>query len=229
MVTALASDDPMVRDRALSVAMKRGLRAGPELRAAVIRVAWAELRGETNRPQPRGGEHDEYLLNYFHAVAGLRDPAAIPFLITVMRHGVAAANALADLGAAAFPAVLEAANTEEYRDVRMSLLVLRFMVEDGTVTEENMPEVLEVTRKRLTGRQHWRVVLGAMHLSVVLADPALLDRLATLVKDRAAVVDLLGPRSGFIQRIQQDARHLLSGDQQPYPKRKPFPGPPGGR
>ncbi len=227
MVTALGSDDPVVRDRTVNLAMKLGWRAGPELRAAVIRVAWAELRGETNRPLPGGAEHDEYLFDYFHAVAGLRDPAAIPFLITVMRHGAAAANALADLGAAAFPAVLEAANTEDYRDVRMSLLALRFMVEDGTVSEEDMPEVVEVARRCLTGRQHWRVVLGAMHLSVGLADPALLDMVAMLVNDRAAVVDLLGPGSGFIQRIQEDARDLLSGEQQPYPKRRPFPGPPG--
>lgn len=226
MVQALSSDDPTVRDRALIQATRLGSRAGSELRAAIIQTAWAEVRGETNRPG-QGDEPGEYVLDYMHAVAGLRDPAAIPFLVSVMKHGAIAANALADFGAVALPAVLETVDAGQHADVRMGLAVLRFMVEDGAVREADLPKIREVARKRLAGRQHWRVVLGAMHLAVALADREFLDRMATLASDRASVVQLLGARSEHIRKIQQDARNLLSGDMLPYPVRKPWQGPPG--
>ncbi len=223
MATALSSDDPAVRDRAPRRAIELGWRAGPELREAVIRAAWAEVRGETNRPP------GEYLLDYHQAVVGLRDPAAIPLLVRIMavNPGAAITNALADLGADAFPAVLEAANAGEYRQGSPSLSVLRFMVEDGTVSGEDMSKVREVVRTRLTGRQHWHVVLDAIQLAVVLDEPEFLDRVATLAGDRDAVVELLGPLSGFIRKVQGEAKSLLSGDMLPYPQRRPEPGPQG--
>lgn len=88
------------RGRALALALELGPRAGPELREAVIEAAWAEVRGET-------GRSDESVFDYMDAVAGLREPRAIPFLVHVLASGNGASNALADLGQVAFPAVLE--------------------------------------------------------------------------------------------------------------------------
>ena len=91
------------RFRALELAEALGPRASSELRAAVIDAAWAELRGETDSPP-----ESEELYGYLEAVCRIRDTQAIPLLVEALVHGAGAANALADLGAEAFPAVLAA-------------------------------------------------------------------------------------------------------------------------
>lgn len=209
------------RDRALRLATELGPRASAELKAAVIDAAWAEWRGETDRP-----EGSEAVLDYMDAVAGLRDPRAIPFLVEVLNHGAFAANALADLGAAAFPAVLAAASDPggySYR-VANGLTAVRFMVEDGSLNGRQLEQVREVARSRLSGTGHRSVVTAAVGLAVVLGDPELRRIVERIATDRAAAGALVSPyRPGgtlsrrehhewAIDSVQEAARLFLSGD-----------------
>ena len=118
------------RFRALELAEALGPRASSELRAAVIDAAWAEMRGETDS---RPGSEEGY--SYLEAVCRIRDTRAIPLLVEALVHGAGAANALADLGVEAFPAVLSAVldpGGDPYR-VSRGLTALRFMLEDGSI------------------------------------------------------------------------------------------------
>lgn len=220
------------RDEAIRLALELGPRAGPQLRTAVIEAAWAELRGETNRP-----EGSEAIFDYMHAVAQLREPRAIPFLVEVLRNGPAAANALADLGAAAFPAVLEAAANPSESDrsrVWNGLTALRFMLEDGSLGTREVAQVREVARDRLSGTQDNGVVLGAMRLALVLGDPELRRIVERLATDRAAAEALVSPylsdgtrtryHESNLDGVQERACVLLAGQADDIgPLRRPFP------
>jgi hypothetical protein len=218
------------RDRALALALELGSRAGPELRDAVIAAAWAEVRGETGR-----AEEDESIFAYYEAVAGLRDPRAIPFLAHVLAAG--GENALADLGPAAFPAVLEVvANPSETNRSRVwnGLTVLRFMLEDGSLGSRQVALVREVARDRMSGTQDNGVVMGAMRLGIALGDPELRRIVETLAADRAAAEALVSPylsdgktlrdHQSDVDGVQERARLLLAGragDIGPF--RRPYP------
>lgn len=221
------------RDRALALALELGPRAGPELRAAVIAAAWAEVRGETDR-----AEVDEEIFAYYDAVAGLRDPQAIPFLVHVLPSGSGASNALADLGAAAFPAVLETvSNPDEisYR-VQEGLTALRFMIEDRSLGPREMALVREVVRDRLSEAQFVGVVRSALRLAVELGDPELRRTVEKLATDRTAAKALVShylfdgntlslSHERDVDGIQEWAQVLLAGRagdigpvRQPYPR-----------
>ena len=123
------------RDRALRLATELGPRAGADLKAAVIHAAWAEWRNDLDRPLT-----SEAIFDYMYAVAGLRDPRAISFLVQVLNHGAVAANALADLRAVAFPAVLAAVSDPGgyWHRVANGLTALRFMIEDGSLNTRQL-------------------------------------------------------------------------------------------
>ena len=208
------------RDRALRLALALGPRASAELKAAVIDAAWAEWRGETDR-----AEGSEAIVDYMDAVAGLRDPRAISFLVQVLNHGAFAANALADLRAAAFPAVLAAVSDPggySYR-VANGLTALRFMVEDGSLNGRQLERVREVARSRLSGTEHRSVVTAAIGLAVVLGDPALRRIVERIATDREAAGALVSPyrpsgtlssrdhHDWAIASVQERARLFLSG------------------
>ena len=207
------------RDRALRLAMELGSRASAELKAAVIDAAWAEWRNDLNRPLT-----SEAIFDYMGAVAGLRDPRAIPFLVQVLNHGAVATNGLADLGTAAFPAVLAAVSNPggySYR-VANGVTALRFMVEDGSLNARQLEQVREVTRERLTGTQDFFIVTAAVRLAVGLGDSELRRIVERIATDRAAAEALVSPflsdgvtRSRSHQRrvddVQEDARLFLSG------------------
>jgi len=99
-VRLLASDDPEQRDLALRLAWELGPDSGPELRAAVIRAAWEELRTDIN---------SESTALYSRVVAVLEDPDAIPLLVEVMHTGLGARVTLANFGELALSGVLEKA------------------------------------------------------------------------------------------------------------------------
>ncbi|MYA32210.1 MAG: hypothetical protein F4164_02905 [Gemmatimonadales bacterium] len=220
------------RDRALALALELGPRAGPELRAAVIGAVAAELRGETNRPK-----ESEAIFTYLEAVAQLRDPQAVPVLVEALPFGAGAANALADLSPGSLPAVLEAVANPGERPHRVGngLTALRFMLEDGSLSQRQIAPVREVVRDRLTGMQHHSVVSGAIRLALALGDPELRQTVERLAADRTAVEALVSPylsdgvtRSRShrqrIDGVQERARALLSGVSFP-PHRRPFPHP----
>ena len=218
------------RDRALALALELGPRAGAELRGAVIDAAWAEWRGETDRP-----EGSEAVLDYMDAVAALRDPRAIPFLIATSGTGQWAANALADLGAAAFPAVLAAASDAGEYSLRVAggVTALRFMVEDGSLDTRQLERVRAVARNRLSGTQDYMVARDAVRLAVVIGDPELRRTVERIAADRAAAETLVSPYlsdgartrfyEDYLNSIQDVARRLLAGPVDFGPFRRPGP------
>ena len=219
------------RDRALALALELGPRAGAELRAAVIDAAWAEWRGETDRP-----EGSEAMPGYMDAVAGLRDPRAIPFLIEISGLPGTARNELADFGGVAFPAVLASASDPGGYSTRVAggVTALRFMVEDGSLNARQLEQVRELARDRLSGSQHWIVVTAAMRLAVTLGDPDLRRTVETIAADRAAAEALTSPYLSdgtpiperWIDTVQEDARALLAGPVDFGPFRRRLSGPP---
>lgn len=222
------------RYRALALAIELGSRASPELRAAVIGAMWAELRGETDSPPG-----SEAIFSHLDAVVRLRDARAIPVLVEALRYGSGAANALADLGAVAFRAVLEiAANPGERNRSRVwnGLTALRFMLEDGSLGSSQVALVREAALGRLSGTQDNGVVLGAMRLGLALGDPELRRIVETIAADRAAAEALVSPylsdgetRNRFwesnVDGVQERARLLLAGRASEIgPTRRPYPG-----
>ncbi len=216
------------RDRALRLATELGPRASPDLRAAVIEAAWAELRGETNRP-----EGSEAIFDYVEAVGRLHDPRAIPFMIMALGTGNFIPNALADLGPAAFPAVLAAVTDPEgFRgDMVGGLDALRFMVEDGSLNPRQLAQVHEVARDRLSRMQYYLVVKAAVRLAVVLGDLELRRIVERIAADRTVAEALVSPylsdgtRNRFhednLNNIQDHARKLLAGPVDFGPFRRP--------
>lgn len=219
------------RNRALRLALTLGPRASADLKAAVIDAAWAEWRNDLDRPPT-----SEAIFDYMDAVAGLRDPRAIPFLVEVLNHGAVATNGLADLGAAAFPAVLAAVKAPEGFDMDVSggVTALRFMVEDGSLNSRQLEQVREVVRERLSGTQSFFVVKAAVHLAVALDDPELRRIVERIAADRATAEALVSPymssgklasrdyRNWTIDGVQEDARLFLSGGSADS-GRRPFP------
>ena len=136
----------------------------------MIDAAWAEWRGETDRP-----EGSEAVLEYMDAVAALRDPRAIPFLIATSGTGQWAANALADLGAASFPAVLATVSDPGGYSYRVAggVTTLRFMIEDGSLDGRQIEQVRDIARDRLSGTYYFFVVKAALRLAIPLEDPQL--------------------------------------------------------
>ena len=159
------------RDRALALARSLGSQASSEFKLAVIEAAWAELRGETGRP-----EGSEAVFDYMDAVARLRDPRAIPFLIEVLSNGSGASNALADFGpAVAFAPVLAVVSdpNEFAYQVSGGLTTLRFMLGDGFLTAEQTDQARTVVRERLSRSQQATIVRVAVRLALALKDPEL--------------------------------------------------------
>ena len=207
------------RDRALALALELGPRAGPELRAAVIAAAWAEIRGETNRPE--GETKGEAIGNFAYAVAGLRDRRGIPFLIELLPNAPFASR-LAEFDAdVVFPPLIEAAADPGGHHSRIAgcLEAFRLMIEDGSLSERRMAQVREVARERLAGTQHRFVVTEAMRVGAALRDPGIRQVIERVAADRAAAEALVSPHlpSGEIvldypstvDRVQETARALL--------------------
>lgn len=219
------------RGRALRLALELGPRASAELKAAVIEAAWAEWRNDLDRPST-----SEAIFDYMDAVAGLRDPRAIPFLVEVLNHGAVATHALADLGTAAFPAVLTAVKDPAGIDMDVSggVTTLRFMVEDGSLNARQLEQVHEVARERLSGTQNLFVVKAAVQLAIALDDPELRRIVERIAADRATAEALVSPymssgkpasrdyRNWAIDSVQEDARLFLSGGKADS-GRRPFP------
>ncbi|WP_419933959.1 hypothetical protein [Candidatus Palauibacter sp.] len=212
------------RGPAIRLAIELGPRASEELKAAVIHAAWAEVRGEIDRP-----EESEALFDYMWAAARLRDERAIPFLVRIMAHGPAAANALADLGNAAFPQMLEVVMNPDADGygVDAGFRAIRFMYGDGSLTERQVSLAREAARERLSGTQAYPAIRGALELAIVLlragdGDAELGRTVERLATDRATAEALLLPEERTlvghprpdrpIEWVQEDARRWLTGE-----------------
>ncbi|MDE2769694.1 MAG: hypothetical protein OXI44_00735 [Bacteroidota bacterium] len=184
----LAEGDWQERYNAVIFVMKLGAEASAELRLAVIDAAWAELRQETDTPP-----ESEAIFGYLQAVAEMGDPRAIPFLVEALIYG--GENALADIGARAFPAVLEAVSDpdEHGSRARGALTVLRFMLEDGILTAGQTDQVRALVRERLSGTQDTKIVGAAVRLALALGDPELRAIVERFANDRGFAEALVSP------------------------------------
>ncbi len=143
--------------------------------------------------------------------------------------GSGKSDALADLGAAAFPAVLEfVANPDTRRSgVTDGLVALRFMLEDGSLGEA------EVVRARLSGTQDYSIVKAGLHLAVALEDPELRQIVQEIATNGAAAAARVSRyfSDGTISRnyernvnnVQDHARALLPDPDEVLPRRRPYP------
>ncbi len=216
----LAEGDWKERHQAVRLAIELGTEASPELRLAVIEAAWAEYRGETDTPP-----ESEAGFDYIETVAKLGDPRGIPFLVATLEYGSISPNALADFGAVAFPAVLEAVSDPDEYPYRVSrgLGALRFMLEDGTLTAGQANQVRAVVRDQLSGSQHHTVAIAALRLAMALKDPELREIVERIADDRAFAESLLSPYLGsgatrssqsqaqWVNILQENARTFLDG------------------
>ncbi|WP_419167647.1 hypothetical protein [Candidatus Palauibacter sp.] len=239
---AVLLDDGDSRDtwRAIGLAVELGPRAGQELRAAVIEAAWAEVRREAaarGGVGPAGGDPDRMFM-LFDAAAALRDPRTIPLMTEALKYGSGGSNALANLGAVAFPAVLAAVRDPGGHPYQVSggVTALRFMIEDGWLNAPRLEQVREVTRERLSGSQDHFIVNAAVRLALALGDPELRRTVERIATDRAFVAALIPaywddgtPRKSEhlvwrLDSVQKYARLFLSGGGADIgPLRRPAP------
>ena len=213
--------------RAIGLAVELGPRAGQEFRAAVIEAAWAEVRREAAARAgvvPAGETDGDLLFMLFEAAEALRDTRAIPLMIEALKYG-GAYDALADLGVAAFPAVLATANDPGLHPYRVSggLTVLRFMVEDGSLGPRQVEQVRETARERLSGTQDPFFIDDAVRLALALGDPELRRTVERIAADRAYAETLVSRHwedgteasvdhhAQAVDRVQARARLFLSG------------------
>ncbi len=218
-VVLLAEGDWRERLGALETAAALGPSASPELRMAVIEAARAEMRGGTDTPP-----ESETIFEYLDAVAGLRDPRAIPLLVDVLPMG--GENFLADFGAEAFPVVLEAVSDHGEPSTRVGhgLTTLRFMFEDGALTAGQVARVREAVRERLSGSQLPAVVSSAVRLALALRDPELRATVERIADDRTFAGALVSPylpggvsprgeenHAQWVDVVQKEARTFLDG------------------
>ncbi|MYC89694.1 MAG: hypothetical protein F4X22_15915 [Gemmatimonadales bacterium] len=221
---------------AIGLAVELGSRAGRELRTAVIEAGWAEVRREADARAGVGpvGETDpDLLFMLFEAAEALRDPRAIPLMIEALMYGMGA-NALADLGAAALPAVLAAVNDPGGHPYRVSggLTALRFMVEDGSLNTRQLGQVRGAAQGRLSGTQGYFFIDDAVRLALALGDPELHRTVERIAADRVyaerLVLDefpsLAGSHAENTNYVQARARLFLAGggaDIEPTRRRTP--------
>lgn len=172
------------------------------------------------------------LFRHFEAVEAFRDPRAIPLMIEALKYGGGVMDALADLGAAAFPATLAAVSDPggHWSRIGCGLTALRFMVEDRSLTAAQVEQVRETVRERLVATQHSFVVNAAVRLALALDDPELRRTVERIATDRAFAEALVldafplvaGSHDEDTNRVQEQARLFLSGrgaDIGPFRKR----------
>ncbi|WP_420439805.1 hypothetical protein [Candidatus Palauibacter sp.] len=209
--------------RAIGLAVDLGPRAGQELRAAVIDAAWAEVRREAAARAgvgPAGGDPDRLFL-LFEAAEAFRDPRAIPLMVEALKYGGGVMDALADLGAAAFPATLAAVSDPGGHPHRVSggVTVLRFMVEDGVLNGRQLEQVRDAARERLSGTQDPFILRAAVRLALALGETELRRTVERIAADRvfaeALVLDAFplipGSHAEDTDNVQEYARLFLSG------------------
>ncbi len=228
-VQALSGNDLAGHDRAVGFALDLEQEAGPELRTALVQAALRELQRDSRRSDP-GETAFERMVGYANALAPLREPEAIPFFLEVIGHGPVMWDALADIGAPALSGVLKVVtDSSNGANVSGGLAVLRFMVEDGWPSPEELSAIQEAALGVLTGKRERMgstAIILAMFVAAALGDPELFTIVTTLASDRSAVEDLLGgdddsDREWSVETIQKHARGLLSGTLVPFPERRP--------
>lgn len=216
-VRMLASDDYRERDAAMNFVGRRlrdGLSVGSELRDAMIMAlenpAWSAGRPKVANPDGWG----EHWSIYADVISGMRDPAAIPFMLA--RRG--SPYDLAAIGRPALLPMIEALEDPEVdsrHTVDVSLEALTLMVYDRLPTEEELARIVAATRYRLSTSRP-SSVWKAFHLAVTLNAPELLSIIESVATDPGATAEMQGVSTPVMEFIQESAREALQPGFVPY-------------
>ena len=126
-----------------------------------------------------------------NAVEDLGDPRAIPGLVRALGTGRSSMiEPLASFGEAAVPAILEAANDDEFRVVADALATLRRIVtaDVNGLSTDAATAIRRTTERWLTAVPQTSATLGqAIRLAGAMGEPGLLEIVETLATDSTAV------------------------------------------
>ena len=219
-VRMLASDNYRNRDAAMDFVGRRlrdGLSVGPELRDAMIRAledpAWSVGRPEID-PELNPDGWGEHWSIYADVVSGMRDPAAVPFMLA--RRG--SPYDLAAIGRPALLPMIEVLEDPEvniqyeggfYHTVNVSLRALTLMVHDRIPTEDELERIAAATRYRLSARLPLPAISSAFGLAVTLGTPELLAMVERAANDREAAAAMEESGEELADIVQKGAREAL--------------------
>ena len=220
-LAALRGADPDARLGALALLNDIGWRASDELKVVFFDAAWSHMRQLDVEPPYYGDEAWPYIT----VAIRTHDPAAIPLLVEHVLgvNSEVPANALADFGVAAVPALLDYVRPDtvgppgEAQVIRVgsALRALALIAEDGPIPPDMRPRAIEAARHRLTvaPQEGYPLVARAMELAVALGDPGL-RALVEHLTDLRVVQDLVGYLSSH-ETLHTLARDLLAGTAPP--------------
>ena len=213
----LASDDYRNRDAAMDFVGRRlrdGLSVSSELRDAMIRAlenpAWSAGRPKVANPDGWG----EHWSIYADVISGMRDPAAIPFMLA--RRG--SPYDLAAIGRPALLPMIKALEDPElniqyeggfYHTVNVSLRALTLMVHDGLPTEDELERIEAATRYRLSAGLPLPAATSAFGLAVTLGTPELLAMIERAANDQEAAAAMEESGIELADIVQKRAREAL--------------------
>jgi hypothetical protein len=218
----LLSDKAAERNAALNkIRSLEPQQVGPPVRAALIALMERQntLIEEVRRT---GGYVADSLNPEFHArvcqtVAQLRDASSIHALARGLgKCGWQIHKDLAAFGEQAAPAVVAVVVSPQssYDTVNEGLIALRFMVEDTNkrpLSKGSLEAIRAAALKRLTGKQYFTTLWGAVDLAMVIEDPALTAIVSSLAYDSKEIMARGVTDADLIERTQQRARDRLAG------------------
>lgn len=213
-VRMLASDDYRERDQAMFFVLhkaKSGEPIGAELRAAMLRAVeepgWEEGRPNINSQANADGWGETWSF-YREAVARMRDPAAVPFMLA---EGIGAYD-LAAIGRPALLPMIEALEDPEAdpeNTVSVSVSALTLLVHDGLPTEDERARIVQATVSRLErGGLPLSTLTDAFGLAVTLGTAelvAIVERVAK-VREAAAAMNIYPE---LVDDVQESAREAI--------------------
>ena len=149
-----------------------------------------------------------------NAVEDLGDPRAIPGLVRAFGTGRSSViEPLASFGEAAVPAILEAADDDEFRVVADALATLRRIVtaDVNGLSTDAATAIRRTTERWLTAVPQTSATLGqAIRLAGAMGDPGLLEIVETLATDSTAVAARGITDAQSVANLQRLAAELLA-------------------
>ena len=218
---------------------------GPELRAALVTVlerqnevyfnykkvfASGVLDGiddPADYPPEMGEFWGEGYFHLFMTVIALRDPQAIPALVGALGEGPRVAEALAELGEEAAPALLSVAEGGAREEIQAAgaMRALTLLVKDPKaqpISQSILERTRRLAREQLSEKTEYPDVnyhspsgqsyrlQGAVTLALALEDPFLRELVSDLARDPAAVRRLGVEDSGVLAGVQRHAAEALA-------------------
>ena len=218
---------------------------GPELRAALITVlerqnevyfnykkvfASGVLNGiddPADYPPEMGEFWGEGYFHLFMTVIALREPQAIPALVGALGEGPRVAEALAEFGEEAAPALLGVAEggAREESQAIFAMRALTLMAEDPKgqrLSRSTLERMRRLVREQLTTETQYPSMIlsgsnlkamraeAAISLALTLGDPSLREVVHSLARDSESVRRLGVEDAANMERIQRHAAEALA-------------------